>query len=69
MEDEYWHLGARGEGHGGPFETYEAAVADALVVLQDSKGYGPPPNLKIVKVVATSFTEVIHNTTWTRHED
>jgi hypothetical protein len=61
-KEEYWHLGADGEGAAGPFETIEEAKADALEFLHDRRWQ--TPKVKIVKVVATSYTEVTFKTTW-----
>jgi hypothetical protein len=46
----------------GPFDTIEDAKADALKYLADHR-WGTP-SIKIVKVVATSNTEVTYDTTW-----
>jgi hypothetical protein len=59
---EYYHIGADGEGESGPFDTLEEAKEDAQVYLTDNRWR--VPQIKIVKVVATSETEVTYATTW-----
>lgn len=59
---EYWHLGEDGEGCAGPFPSIDAAKADALTFLHDHRWHLPA--VKIVKVIATSHTQVTYDTTW-----
>lgn len=61
--DEFWCIGGE-DGHEGPFPTKDAAMAYALKELEDNRGLGRPPNLRIVKTIGTSFTEVTYTTNW-----
>lgn len=60
--NEFWHVGADGEGACGPFDTIEEAQADALPYLHELRWR--VPKVKIMKVVATSETKTSHETKW-----
>jgi hypothetical protein len=63
-QGQFYHIGGSGEGEAGPFDTLEAAQADAEEYLQDSR-WGVNEVI-ILKAVAVSRTQTVHTTTWER---
>jgi hypothetical protein len=63
-QGQFYHIGGAGEGEAGPFDTFEAAVADAEQYLHNSR-WGVNEVI-ILKAVAVSRTETVHTTTWDR---
>jgi hypothetical protein len=64
MSDQFYHIGGAGEGEAGPFDTFEAAQADAEQYLHTSR-WGVN-EIIILRAVAISKTETVHKTTWER---
>jgi hypothetical protein len=62
VKDQFYHLGGSGEGEAGPFDTLEAAQADAETYLHSTR-WGVNEIL-ILKAVAVYKTETVHKTTW-----
>jgi hypothetical protein len=59
---EYWHIDPEDGALAGPFETIEAAQADALKVLHTS--IYQTTEVKIVKTVSVSSTTISYDTKW-----
>jgi hypothetical protein len=62
VKEQFYHMGGAGEGEGGPFDSIEAAQADAETYLHNSR-WGVN-EIIILKAVAVSKTETVHKTTW-----
>jgi hypothetical protein len=67
--EEFWCLTIRGgREYRGPFRTSSEAKAAAMEMIEETRGIGPAPNIKVVKTVATSFTATVYDTKWTGFE-